>query len=89
MALPHFLGCTGKINYNPLISVGKLLVNVDSAFSFFFYCLIYVIFLGLAQWLSSKKFTCNAGEMDLIPGWEDPLEKEMATHSSIFAWKIP
>ena len=22
-------------------------------------------------------------------GWEDPLEKEMATHSSIFAWEIP
>ena len=22
-------------------------------------------------------------------GWEDPLEKEMATHSSIPAWKIP
>ena len=22
-------------------------------------------------------------------GWEDPLEKEMATHSTIFAWKIP
>ena len=22
-------------------------------------------------------------------GWEDPLEKGMATHSSIFAWKIP
>ena len=21
--------------------------------------------------------------------WEDPLEKEMATHSSILAWKIP
>ena len=21
------------------------------------------------------------------PGWEDPLEKEMATHSSIIAWK--
>ena len=21
-------------------------------------------------------------------GWEDPLEKEMATHSSILAWKI-
>ena len=25
----------------------------------------------------------------LIPGWEDPLEKEMATHSSILAWEIP
>ena len=22
-------------------------------------------------------------------GWENPLEKETATHSSIFAWKIP
>ena len=22
-------------------------------------------------------------------GWEDPLEKELAAHSSILAWKIP
>ena len=22
-------------------------------------------------------------------GWKDPLEKEMATHSSILAWRIP
>jgi len=22
-------------------------------------------------------------------GWEDPLEKEMAIHSSILAWRIP
>ena len=22
-------------------------------------------------------------------GWEDPLEKKMATHSSILAWEIP
>ena len=22
-------------------------------------------------------------------GWEDPLEKEMVTHSSILAWRIP
>ena len=22
-------------------------------------------------------------------GWENPLEKEMATHSSILAWEIP
>ena len=22
-------------------------------------------------------------------GWEDPLEKEMTTHSSILAWDIP
>ena len=22
-------------------------------------------------------------------GWEDPLEEEMATHSSVLAWEIP
>ena len=25
----------------------------------------------------------------LIPGWEDPLEKGTATHSSTRAWRIP
>ena len=25
----------------------------------------------------------------LSPGWEDPLKKEMTTHSSILAWEIP
>ena len=24
-----------------------------------------------------------------ILGWEDPLEKGMATHSSVLAWRIP
>ena len=27
--------------------------------------------------------------MGLIPGQEESLEKEMATHSSILAWRIP
>jgi len=31
----------------------------------------------------------NAGNAGSIPGWEDPLEKEMATHSTILAWEIP
>ena len=31
----------------------------------------------------------NAGDQSSIPGQEDPLEKEMATHSSILAWEIP
>ena len=30
-----------------------------------------------------------AGDPGLIPGWEDPLQKEMATHSSVLARKIP
>ena len=28
-------------------------------------------------------------DMGLIPGQEDPLEKEIATHSRIFAWETP
>ena len=36
-----------------------------------------------------KESACNAGDSGLILGWEDPLEKEMATHSSILAWSIP
>ena len=31
----------------------------------------------------------GAGDLGPIPGSEDPLEKEMATHSSILAWRIP
>ena len=38
----------------------------------------------VAQMVESS---CNAGDPDLIPGVEDPLEKEMATHSSILAGK--
>ena len=37
----------------------------------------------------SKESACSAGDPGSISGWEDPLEKEMATHSSILAWKIP
>ena len=28
-------------------------------------------------------------EIWVLPHWEDPLEKEMATHSNILAWEIP
>ena len=37
----------------------------------------------------SKASAYNAGDLGSIPGQEDTLEKEMATHSSIHAWKIP
>ena len=40
----------------------------------------------------SKEFACNAGDTrdtDSIPGSGRSLEEEMATHSSIPAWKIP
>ena len=31
----------------------------------------------------------NAGDLVQSLGWEVHLEKEMATHSSVLAWKIP
>ena len=36
-----------------------------------------------------KNLPANAGDTGLILGSEDPLEKEMAAHSSILACKIP
>ena len=36
-----------------------------------------------------KASAYNVGDPGSILGWEDPLEKEMATHSSIHAWKNP
>ena len=39
--------------------------------------------------LSGKESICQAGDVGSSLGREDPLEKEMATHSSIIAWEIP
>ena len=36
-----------------------------------------------------KASACNAGDLGPIPGSGRSLEKEMATHSSILAWRIP
>ena len=43
---------------------------------------------GFPWWLSGKEPT-SAGGTGSILGQEDPLEKEMATHSSVLAWEIP
>ena len=43
-------------------------------------------FVGLPTWLSGKESACQMQETWVRPlGGEDPLEKEMATHSSIVA----
>ena len=41
----------------------------------------------ISQEVQKTEFTESQGVRSL--GWEDPLEEEMATHSSILAWKIP
>ena len=52
-------------------------------------CVTAVLLNGLAQRFSGKESTCNAGDLGSIPGSGRSLEKEMATLSSILAWKIP
>ena len=44
---------------------------------------------GLPRWLGGQESTCQCRKHGFYPGSEDPLEEEMATHSSILAQKIP
>ena len=45
------------------------------------------------QWLSGKESVCQMQETQEMwvqsSGWEDPLEEDVAIHSSIHAWRIP
>ena len=36
-----------------------------------------------------KNLPANAGDAGSIPGQENPLGEEMATHSSVLDWEIP
>ena len=54
----------------------------------FKFCLPSIIRTSLvAQMVKCLPIMWDTGVLSL--GWEDPLEKEMATHSSTLAWKIP
>ena len=47
------------------------------------------VFLGFPCGSAGKEATCNARDPWVWSlGWEDPLEKGKATHSSILAWRI-
>ena len=48
---------------------------------------VVIQYTGLPWWLSGKESVCQCRRLRFEQ--EDPLEKEMTTHSSICAWKIP
>ena len=57
-------------------------------------CQIVIQFILMLLWTSLvPEMIKNQPEMwDTFfrsPGWEDPLEEGLATHSSILAWRIP
>jgi len=45
--------------------------------------------VGFHGGLDGKESACNVETQVRFLGQEDPLEKRMATHSSILAWRIP
>ena len=48
-----------------------------------------LVFKGFPGGSEVKASACNVETWVRSLGWEDPLEKEMATYSSILAWRIP
>ena len=48
-----------------------------------------VICKGFTGGSDGKESACNFGDLGSIPCWEGPLEKGMASHSGILAWRIP
>ena len=48
-----------------------------------------IINWGLPWWLSGKESACQYRRHRFNPWvWEDPVEKEIVTHSSILTWEI-
>ena len=45
--------------------------------------------MGFPDGSVGKESVCNEGDLGLIPGLGRSFEKEMATHSSVLAWRIP
>ena len=45
----------------------------------------YLYYKGFLGGSDGQESAHNAGDL----GWKDPLEKGMATHSSVLAWRIP
>ena len=69
-------------------------MNVVFQLGPFFFKLKYMLHLNWASPVVQGQRIClpmqEMQEMQVRSlGWEDPLEKGMATHSSILAWEIP
>ena len=67
-----------------LVSWGKLLLPLEP------HILIHKMKAVLSTLKCCWDFPCgSAGKESTCMGWEDPLEKGKATHSSVLAWRVP
>ena len=77
--------CVGRWSERVALPLRNRNVLLDSHISF-------LLFSGFSCGSAGKESICNAMlETWVQPslGWEEPLEKGKATHSSILAWRIP
>ena len=68
--------------------------NLDSSLCFIQPCILHDVFCIYTRWISlvAQMVKCLSAMQETKVqslGQEDPLEKEMAIHSSTLAWKIP
>ena len=63
----------------------KIKQNVNIALSIF----TFITQLGFPGGSDGKESACSMGDQVGSLGWEDSLEKERATNSSIWSWRIP
>ena len=73
----------------PTLSITDYTFNFHKPYAiyYFTFCCLSHLFPGGSD---AKESTCSTQETQVWSlSWEDPLEKEMATHSSIPVWRIP
>ena len=103
IAFPHFLLPTG--NYYFVLYICESISFLLYSLVVFFFWIPHTSDIRLPRWLSGKESVASSvGKRvikNLLPiqetqemwvwslGQEDTLEKKMATHSSILAWKVP
>ena len=64
-------------------------IRVSSLPTLSFFSFNFWPYLNFSGDSDGKESACNAGDPGSIPGSEDPLEKGVATHSGILAWRFP
>ena len=64
-------------------------LGICSAMCFWRICSAVCYLMCFPFGMVVKNLPASTGDLGLIPGQEDSLEKEMASHLSILAWKIP
>ena len=99
-SFPHFLigffvflvlscmSCLYILEINPLSVVSFAIIFSHSEGCLF---TLLIVSLGRASLVAQTVKNLSAMQETWVRslGWEDPLEKEMAAHSGILAWKIP